>query len=52
MKRPDDMPKEWIRRNPPTPVSAVELMALDLPPVRWAVPGVLPEGVTILAGKP
>jgi len=27
-------------------------MRLELPPVKWAVPGVLPEGVTILAGKP
>jgi len=33
-------------------MSAAELMGLELPPVRWAVPGVLPEGVTILAGKP
>jgi len=27
-------------------------MAVELPPVRWVVPGVLPEGVTLLAGKP
>ncbi|WP_053057662.1 AAA family ATPase [Rubrobacter aplysinae] len=32
--------------------SAVGLMAMDLPPVQWCVPGLLPEGVTILAGKP
>src|SRR5437764_492629 len=24
----------------------------DLPPVRWAVPEILPEGLTLLAGKP
>src|ERR687886_2979969 len=32
--------------------TALELMALELPPVRWAVPGIVPEGVTLLAGKP
>lgn len=25
---------------------------MELPPVRWGVPGVLPEGVTLFAGKP
>jgi hypothetical protein len=32
--------------------TAAELMAEELPPVRWVVPGLLPEGVTLLAGKP
>jgi replication-associated recombination protein RarA len=32
--------------------TAEELMAEDMPPVRWVVPQVLPEGVTLLAGKP
>src|SRR5918992_3521750 len=32
--------------------TAAELMAEDLPPVRWVVPEILPEGVTFLAGKP
>jgi biotin operon repressor len=46
--------EEMRRKNapPPVTVSAAELMDKELPPVRWAVPGVLPEGVTILAGKP
>lgn len=26
-------------------------MAREMPPVRWVVPGILPEGVTLLAGK-
>ena len=39
-------------RKAPKPMSAAELLGQELPPVRWAVPGVLPEGVTILAGKP
>jgi AAA domain len=42
------------RRNGriPETVTATDLMAAELPPVRWVVPGVLPEGVTLLAGKP
>lgn len=32
--------------------TAYELMELVLPEPRWAVPGLLPEGVTILGGKP
>jgi hypothetical protein len=48
------MPSEWRRRSgaKPTPKSARELLARELPPAKWAVPGVLPEGITILAGKP
>src|SRR5215208_6180202 len=46
------VPHEFRRSNPPTTMSAAELMDKELPPVRWAVSGVLPEGVTILAGKP
>jgi hypothetical protein len=32
--------------------TAEHLMAEELPPVRWVVPDVLPEGVMFLAGKP
>jgi 5S rRNA maturation endonuclease (ribonuclease M5) len=32
--------------------SAAELMLKEIPPVRWVVPGILPEGVALLAGKP
>jgi AAA domain/Ribonuclease R winged-helix domain len=32
--------------------TAAELMAEELPPVRWVVPDILPEGVTFLAGRP
>jgi hypothetical protein len=35
----------------PHTFTAAELMAMDLPPVRWVVPDILPEGVTLLAGK-
>jgi DNA-binding transcriptional ArsR family regulator len=32
--------------------SVAELMARQIPPVRWVVPGMVPEGVALLAGKP
>lgn len=37
---------------PPTTYRADELLALELPEPRWVVPGLLSEGMTILAGKP
>jgi hypothetical protein len=51
-----DIPRDWLRseRNGhlPETVTAADLMAEELPQVRWVVPSVLPEGVTFLAGKP
>jgi AAA domain len=51
-----DIPREWLRPDPngriPETVTAADLMATELPPVRWVVPGMLPEGVPLLAGKP
>ncbi|MCI0461958.1 MAG: helicase RepA family protein [Gemmataceae bacterium] len=41
--------------EPPPPVetfTAAELMAMELPEPRWAVEGILPEGLCVLAGKP
>jgi len=35
-----------------TSFTADELMAMEFPEPRWAVPGVLPEGLTVLAGSP
>lgn len=35
-----------------TTFTAAELLAKEIPPARWAVPGILPEGVALLAGKP
>ena len=52
MSREARAPAEFRKNTPPTTMSAAELMGLELAPVKWAVPGVLPEGVTILAGKP
>jgi uncharacterized protein DUF3854 len=33
-------------------VSATELLAIEFPEPRWIVPKIVPEGTTILAGKP
>ncbi|GIJ13148.1 AAA family ATPase [Micromonospora andamanensis] len=44
-----------IRREPGrirTAWTAADLMAMEFPPPRWAVPGVLSEGVNLLAGPP
>jgi hypothetical protein len=40
------------RFGPSRIFTAAELMTKELPPVRWVVPELLPEGVTLLAGKP
>ena len=32
--------------------SAAELMQMDLPEPNWVVPGLIPEGLSLLAGKP
>ena len=36
----------------PKTFTAADLLAQELPPVRWAVQGLVPEGVTLLTGKP
>jgi biotin operon repressor len=33
-------------------MDAADLLALDLAPIRWIVPGLIPEGTTILAAPP
>jgi archaellum biogenesis ATPase FlaH len=53
---------EWIEISPErkdrtqqydrTIRTAKELMMLDLPPITWVVPNLLPSGLTIIAGKP
>src|SRR5215211_729284 len=50
---PEDLQKRAAKTNGhfPHTFTAAELMALELPPVRWVVPDILPEGVTFLAGK-
>ena len=40
------------RRSTTGSLSASELMNLNLPEPNWIIPGIIPEGLTILAGKP
>lgn len=62
--RPDDPPDdvELLGERPADPtqqiergqigIDAADLLALDLPPLRWIVPDLLPEGTTIIASPP
>ncbi len=63
MSRRDKAPEDVLRSvglgsepstngHGPQTFTAAELLSMVLPPVRWAVPDILPEGVTFLAGKP
>jgi AAA domain len=36
----------------PSIFSLPDLLSWELPPVRWTIPDILPEGLTLLAGKP
>src|SRR6266567_3107932 len=45
---PTSLPTE----GKPSPSPLQELLARNLPPVRWAIPDILPEGLNLLAGKP
>ena len=36
----------------PAPFTLPELLARQLPSIQWAIPDILPEGLTLLAGKP
>jgi hypothetical protein len=36
----------------PETFTAADLLTMELPPPKWAVPGIVPEGVILLAGKP
>jgi len=40
------------QENRYTPITDTELLQLEFPSVRWAVPRLIPEGVAILAGSP
>ncbi|MBZ6175936.1 AAA family ATPase [Streptomyces olivaceus] len=50
---PERAPKELPKRERPrTAWTADQLMAADFPEPKWAVPGLLAEGVNLLAGPP
>ena len=40
------------QRGQPSIFSLPDLLSWELPPVRWTIPDMLPEGLTLLAGKP
>ena len=40
------------QHSQPSIFSLPELLSWELPPVRWTIPEILPEGLTLLAGKP
>ena len=40
------------QENRYTPITDTELLQMEFPSVRWAVPRLIPEGVAILAGSP
>jgi hypothetical protein len=48
----EDEPDAEVIQLPRTSWTAAEIMAMDFPEPRWAVPGILAEGVTLLAGAP
>lgn len=39
-------------KKSPEIISARALLQIEFPALRWAIPGLLPEGLSILAGKP
>jgi len=41
-----------IRKAKVKYLSAIELMEKEYEPIRWTVPGLIPEGLILLAGKP
>jgi AAA domain/Domain of unknown function (DUF4326) len=54
MTREQQAPGDWYKRSytPPQGMTAAELMEMEFEPTRWVVPDILPEGVSLLVGKP
>jgi Fe2+ or Zn2+ uptake regulation protein len=46
-----DMPNKWRRPNPPKIFTGNELRDKEYPPIKWAIPGILPAGVTLFGGR-
>jgi hypothetical protein len=47
----DDVPNEFRRRSRPTTLTGNDLLNMEFPPITWAVPGILPAGVTLFGGR-
>ena len=53
----EPIPKEWTELDTtdietPNTLTAAALVDTEFPPIRWVVHGLLPEGLTLLAGSP
>jgi hypothetical protein len=46
-----EVPNEWRRLNPPQTFTGNELRDMEFPPVSWAIPDILPAGVTLFGGR-
>ena len=44
--------REPVRRDIRPGIDAADLLALDIEPLRWIVPDLIPEGTTIIAAEP
>lgn len=44
--------EEWVADYLSGGITAADLDQQDIPPLQWAVPGVVPEGLVMLAGAP
>jgi hypothetical protein len=51
MRRPEEIPQEWRRPRVPVTFTGNELRNKEFPPVSWAIPGILPAGVTLFGGR-
>lgn len=53
---PVTLPRKKVAAQKPPPAvttfSALDLASKEFPPMRWAIPNLLPEGGTLLAGRP
>jgi Bifunctional DNA primase/polymerase, N-terminal/AAA domain/IclR helix-turn-helix domain len=50
--KPGKAEAEAKKAEPPSGWTAAELVAADFPEPAWILPGLLPQGLTLLAGKP
>jgi hypothetical protein len=51
-ERNEKLKAEFDKMVPISTITAKDLLNLRIPPIKWAVDGVIAEGLTILAGKP
>ena len=52
VKTEQDKKKEQLDKIIGGGFTAAELSEMELPPIKWAIPDILPEGATLMVGKP